>query len=295
MEHSLDPMKSVLVGQVRKAEASHCMDTSTNLLRGRHFRGQKTTVYLGDVAQATLSHLLHPETPCFTDPPGYNEQRWTLETQSGGLKVQIESKPYWGWGLVTSGYLNVITLEGSLEDRSRLVLDVVSSLGQSPWEMSHHRSAGRFLNRRGGLSVKGNESEWKALLSNAKATLSERIQELVERRDEATLQQEGNEGAEGWLKAVEEDIHMAKQALAEDNAPGVERALARIEASLIHLDAASQETMIVKAPGDRFTVDGFGTEEVGSMNPPEDAVASLLLSDEEVPFVDLATKPTEEE
>ena len=31
-----------------------------------------------------------------------------LQTTSGDLKVSIVSRPYWAWGLFTTGYLNII-------------------------------------------------------------------------------------------------------------------------------------------------------------------------------------------
>ena len=294
MDSIVDPLRSVLVAQVRKAEASHCMDTTTGLLRGRHFQGPKSTVYLGDVAQAVLAHLTLPETPRFTEPPGYNEQRWTLETQSGELSVQIESKPYWGLGLITSGYLNVIALEGPLEDRSRIVLDVMSSLGQPPWEMAHPRGAERFMMRRDGMNLKANETAWTALRNNAKTSLSERIQAYVQRRDETVSAIQDDEATVGWLNAIEEDIHMAKQALSEDNAPGVERALARVEASLIHLNQKGEHP-VASAPAERFAVTGPVSELGGSSKPSDTPAASLLAPDDDVPFLDLAANADEEE
>ena len=94
---------SVLMAQVRHADASHKIDTAHQLLRGKHYSGPSRVVYLGDVAKAILAQLAHPDTPVFTQAPGYNEQRWTLVTNSGDLRAEIQSLPYWGWGLVTLG------------------------------------------------------------------------------------------------------------------------------------------------------------------------------------------------
>lgn len=293
MDHVVDPLRSVLVAQVRKAEASHCMDTASGLLRGRHFQGPKATVYLGDVGQAFLTHLPHPETPMFTEPPGYNEQRWTLTTQSGDLRVEIASVPYWGWGLVTSGYLNIVTLEGPLQERSRLVFDVVSSLGQPPWEMAHSRAADRFMSRRAETNAKRNEAEWRALRSDAKTTLSEHIQRFALRGEQKTALAKDDEAVQGWVDAVNDDLHMARQALAEDNAPGVERALARIEASLIHLEASGESAL--HEPADRFTVEGLVVDETHTLLLTDASTVAMLTSEEEVPFVDLTAGAVEEE
>ena len=50
---------------------------------------------------------------------------------------------------------------------------------------------------------------------------------------------------------IDEDLHMAWQAHAEDNAPGVERALARLEAVMIQLNGTvSNEPVVDLAEGD---------------------------------------------
>ena len=46
VENIIDATKSVLVAQVRRAEASHKIDTVDNLLRGKHFTGPSGIVYL---------------------------------------------------------------------------------------------------------------------------------------------------------------------------------------------------------------------------------------------------------
>lgn len=295
MEEMLDPARCVLVAQVRRAEASHRMDSSAQLLRGRHFQGPSSVVYLGEVAQALLAHLAHPETPSFSEPPGYNEQRWTLETQSSELKVELQSRPYWGFGLFNSGYLNILTLTGPLDVRARLVLDIHSSLGQPPWEMAHSGSAERFLRRRHpSLTLKENERMWKSLRDVARANLDEAIERMAMRGATILASVEENENTKGWIEAFDEDTHMAKQALAEDNAPGVERALARMEATLIHLDPKA-ERAFVHAPEQRFaTEEGTSILHDGPVKPANQEAAALLEEDD-IPFVDLSSGAGEEE
>ena len=146
MDQVLDAHRSVLIGQVRQADASHKFDTVHNLLRGKRFTGPSRVVYLGDVAQACLAQLTNAETPVFEEHPGYNEQRWSLRTTSGDLNVHIASHPYWAWGLMTSGYLNIITLEGPLAERARLVLcwtpQVLSVNRLGRWRTSEPLSVG---------------------------------------------------------------------------------------------------------------------------------------------------------
>ena len=284
---------SVLMAQVRHADASHKIDTAHQLLRGKHYSGPSRVVYLGDVAKAILAQLAHPDTPVFTQAPGYNEQRWTLVTNSGDLRVEIQSLPYWGWGLVTSGYLNVIRLGGPLAERARLVLDTCSALGQSPWEMAHLRGAERWAGRHLKTNLKENERHWRALFETGKNDLNEFIESMRTRAMEAWS--ETIDEADEWRAIIDDDLHMARQALAEDNAPGVERAIARLEATLIQM-VANPDADYIPAPSTRFSdggdIVGKNDERAGEMLE----MKASLFAEEEVPFVDLTNDaPLDEE
>mgnify|MGYP007077120691 CR=1 FL=1 len=58
----------------------------------------------------------------------WDEQSWRMSTSSNGLKIEIESFSYWGFGLFSSGYANKITLSSQEEVGNRLIFDVISSL-----------------------------------------------------------------------------------------------------------------------------------------------------------------------
>ncbi len=286
MEDVLDPSLSILIAQVRQADASHKIDTSNQLLRSRHFNGPSRVVYVGDVSKAVLSQLAHPETPEFTEPPGYNEQHWALKTASGDLKVSILSRAYWGFGLVTSGYLNVIALEGPVSERARLVLDITSSLGQSPWEMVHQRPAQRWLNRHHkGTNLKENERQWKALLETGRIELQEAIEAMKNRCEKVVAEHGKTSGQDGSRRLMNEDLDMALRALAEDNAPGVERALARLEANLIELQNEASDG-IVAAPMDVVS-DGSDVMEPRLGSAPSLAPVMPQDASDEIPFLDL--------
>ncbi len=290
MEEVLDANASILVAQVRQADASHKIDTTHQLLRGKHFTGPSRVVYLGDVSKALLAQLSQPETPVFDEAPGYNEQRWKLKTTSSSLKIKIHSTAYWGWGLLTSGYLNVITLEGPVDERARLVLDMTSSLGQSPWEMAHPNSAEKWLGRHEPtLSFKHNEQVWKALQQAARSNLNEAIERMKEHID--MVWSEGIDDADEWRTIIDDDLHMARQALAEDNAPGVERALARMEASLIQIKN-DPEANYVEAP---TSVLSDGSDRISGENTKPVKTVELtqaLSTEDDVPFVDLTQLPS---
>ena len=250
-------------------------------------------VYLGDVAKAVLAQLTNPDTPVFTQAPGYNEQRWTLVVNSGDLRVEIQSLPYWGWGLLTSGYLNVIRLGGPLAERARLALDTSSALGQSPWEMAHQPAAERWANRRMGFNLKDNERSWRNLIDSGKNDLTEIIERMRSKAMEAWS--EAVDDAQEWRAIIDDDLHMARQALSEDNAPGVERAMARLEATLIQM-SSDPDADYVAAPSDRFS---DGTDIAASSTKTKGEVVELkasLMEEEVVPFIDLSGgSPADEE
>ena len=294
MDDVFDASVSVLVAQVRQADASHKIDTAHQLLRGRHFNGPSSVVYLGDVAKALLSQLPQPETPEFTEAPGYNEQRWILQTTSGDLKVSIVSRPYWAWGLFTTGYLNIIRLEGPVSSRARLVLDLTSSLGQSPWEMAHQRSARRWLHlHHNGISLKENERRWRHLFEAGRQALNEAI-EAMKNRCATVLEHRGEDIDHAtWKGLLDEDLHMAQRALAEDNAPGVERALARLEASLIQMNSDDGGD-IVMAPK-TVVSDGTDVMDVSALSASVIAPKVNEENMDDVPFVDLTGNSSFEE
>lgn len=91
--------------------------------------------------------------------------------------------------------------------------------------------------KHGLASLKHNETAWKDLRGFARESLDERLQQHAERTD-ALLAQVGDDGDHRIIfEGLRQDLDMAKQALAEDNAPGVERAMARMEASHIQLQS----------------------------------------------------------
>ena len=162
--------------------------------------------------------------------------------------MEVQSLPYWGWGLLTSGYLNIIRLGGPLADRARLVLDTCSALGQSPWEMAHMKAAERWVGRHLNVNLKENERHWRALLEAGKTRLNESIEAVRSTAMEAWS--EGVDDAAEWRAIIDDDLHMARQALAEDNAPGVDRAIARLEATLIQM-MANPDADYIPAPSTR--------------------------------------------
>ena len=100
--------------------------------------------------------------------------------------------------------------------------------------------------------------------------------------------------AQGWEDALQDDLHMARRALSEDNAPGVERALARLEAHLIQM-STEPESGFIPAPQAVHSdgSDVFWTEVQGLGERLERT--HVLEEKETVPFVDLSGSSTNQE
>lgn len=241
---------------------------------------------------ALLANLSQPETPEFLSPPRFNEQKWTLTTQSGPLQVRIESQPYWGFGLLNSGYLNVIEVSGPFDQRMRLLYDLWASVGRNLWEFVHRNSAIKWLRKHDHmLTTESNEKEWLAAIKSAKSTFMASIEILEQRMAGVEKRMQNQESSATWIRekaqvayaSAELDIDMARKALAEENAPGLERALARAEASLIEADP---DTELLSA-------DYLASAPEGLALRNNEAASNLLIS--ELELVDLTSATDEEE
>lgn len=241
---------------------------------------------------ALLANLSQPETPEFLSPPRFNEQKWTLTTQSGPLQVRIESQPYWGFGLLNSGYLNVIEVSGPFDQRMRLLYDLRASVGRNLWEFVHRNSAIKWLRKYDHmLTTESNEKEWLAAIKSAKSTFMASIEILEQRMAGVEKRMQNQESSATWIRekaqvayaSAELDIDMARKALAEENAPGLERALARAEASLIEADP---DTELLSA-------DYLASAPEGLALRNNEAASNLLIS--ELELVDLTSTTDEEE
>jgi hypothetical protein len=238
---------TLIFAQVLRASANHKVEHQSHLLRPKRYALPSSTVYLGDVATALITNLPQPETPHFSQPPGFNEQRWVMGTNSGTLSVRITSDSYWGFGLSNSGYLNAIELTGPFDQRMRLLFDLKASVGHNPWEFKHRAAANRWLTKHHpGTTIDDNEAAWRGAMTSARAEFEASI-EIMEQRStlvEKRMKQHKSEfvGAKATVPfhAAQLDLQVARIALADENAPAIERALARVEASLIEADPTTE-------------------------------------------------------
>ena len=292
---------SILVCQVRSAKAEHKMDETNFLLRTKNFPSPSKVVYLGNVTGTLISLLENPETPIFTVPPSYNEQKWTLETTSGQLKITISSDSYWGFGLFNSGYLNIITLEGPIHLRSRVVYDLTSTLPYKPWEFKHLSSARKWIKRKfPELDEKKNQHTWSELIDYSNQRFNEIIQVMKSALEKVSRKVKLTDSNEFWnkekagvsLAAVGFDLELARGALADNNAPAVERAIARIEASLIEADPETgvhDNGYNDDLQKDTIVISDITIEEKASTIKDLDSINQIdsVTQNEEIPLIDL--------
>jgi hypothetical protein len=202
-------------------------------LRPEGWPGSGGKVYLGDVAQAALRALGPHDPPRFVEQPGFDEQIWSLGSHANELQMTISSSSYWGFGLLPKCFLNRIEITGPLGLRARCVHDLAASLGGNPWEPNRLRQ----FEKATGCEAAHHRSAWEGLITRASEDMSEEINQL----EDSLRRLRGSDGADSdILDAAEMAIGEARAALADRNAPAVERALGRAASALIEADPATE-------------------------------------------------------
>ena len=239
MQEMLEALSSTLHAQVRDAGPTHGYD-GEGCLRPKSHPANIATVYLGDVAQTLLKVVQGVSTPIMDEKPGFDEQSWTFTCRAGDISIRVTSFSYWGFGLFTRCYANTITMEGPLEERARIVFDLVSALSHKPWEFSRMSKFNSKIS-----NIERNHDVWNAHIDRARDDLNELIETTRLAKGEC------------------EDIQIAKNALADDNAPAVLRALSRIEADSIEIEVEDviPDGQILRLDGDVPFVDLSSEEE----------------------------------
>ena len=123
----------------------------------------------------------------------------------------------------------------------RIIFDLVSALSHKPWEVSRR---GKFNSKVS--NIEQNHETWIAHIERAREDLNELI--------ETTRLEKGDV----------DDIEIAKNALADDNAPAVMRALSRIEADSIEIEVEDviPDGQVLRLDTDVPFIDlSFGEEE----------------------------------
>ncbi len=267
----LDPNKTILWAQVREGQPQMSIDIEGRL-RPAGIKGN-STVYLGDVARAALRSLGPADPPFFESKPGYDEQRWRFSTSSGDVSMIVLSDSYWGFGLLARCFVNQIEITGPLALRARIVHDIAATLGRNPWEPSW---TSRF-EKKTRATISEHRSAWEGLIHHARDEMNEEITNLSEKVSALR----GGEDIELILNQAEQNLDEARAALADLNAPAVERALARANQALVEADPTTEVRSSEAAAADSRILTWWDKTE------KEEEVEASHLLDDELPVVDL--------
>ena len=267
-----DPNNSLLFAQVISGEPKMIID-GEGFLRSVNWHDKKNNVYLGDVANVSLRSLGPHDPPKFIKKPDFDEQRWVLTSSAGELKIKITSDAYWGFGLFSKCFFNIIELTGPLSLRARCVHDIMASLGRNPWEASRVKKFEKETN----ATISQHGKCWEELAKYARDEMEEEIK-IVEEEVKSLIGME--KGIERILELAKYAIEDARAALLDRNAPAVERALGRAITALIEakpnteVRSSELESLIIRA------------ENIDIRNKHEEINASDLLKND-IDFVDL--------
>lgn len=230
-----------------RASALHGMDEDEMILRPKNHPNAKRKLYLGQTANAIFNKMITSSNVEIHNFSKWDEQSWRMSTSSNGLKIEIESFSYWGFGLFSSGYANKITLSSQEEVGNRLIFDVISSLDFKPWEFKHQKAFQKWLKKYDyNLSLEANRENWKEAEKSATKEVNLQIDIVRNRCEMFEEKLDSGRLAESLTEAYEE-VEMASLALEDRNIPATERALSRCEALLINIDE-------IMNPDDDFSV-----------------------------------------
>ncbi|DAC62238.1 MAG TPA: hypothetical protein D7I10_04475 [Candidatus Poseidoniales archaeon] len=300
-ESLLDGLESQLFAQVHSGDPEMKIDQEARL-RHANFPGAEGSLFLGDVTDALLRCFGAHEPPRVTELPGFDQQRWVLVVSDPEVSITIESRSYWGMGLLSTCFLNGIKIVGPLKRRARIVFDLAAALGRNPWEA---KWKSRFAKNTGVTSTEEKE-KWEALIEYGREDLSNTIDSIRTKAEslEQDLPSLADDAPDGWdgdlaleeIGAAYAECEVAKDALHDRSATGVERALARAEAHIIEADPRTEvaaqfeggdvleEMASIEADDLDLTDQVLEFEEL-----PEEAIRTqTALSEDEIPFIDLA-------
>ena len=300
-ESLLDGLESQLFAKVHSGDPEMKIDQEARL-RHANFPGAEGSLFLGDVTDALLRCFGAHEPPRVTELPGFDQQRWILVVSDPEVSITIESRSYWGMGLLSTCFLNSIKIVGPLNRRARIVFDLAAALGRNPWEAKWKN---RFAKNTGVTSTEEKE-KWETLIQFGRDDLSNTIDSIRSKAE--SLEQElpslADDAPDGWdgdlaleeIGAAYAECEVAKDALHDRSATGVERALARAEAHIIEADPRTEvaaqfeggdvleEMAAIEADDLDLTDQVLEFEEI-----PEEAIRTqTALSEDEIPFIDLA-------
>jgi hypothetical protein len=301
-ESLLDGLESLLFAQVYSGDPEMKIDDEARL-RHANFPGADGGLFLGDVADALLRCFGAHEPPRVTELPGFDQQQWSLVVSDSEMCITIQSYSYWGMGLLSSCFLNSIKMVGPLKRRARIAFDLAAALGRNPWEAKWKK---RFA-KRTGVSSSEEKAKWEALIEYGHSDLSNVIESVRAKAEslEKQLPSLVDDAPEGWdgdlaleeIGAAYAECDVAKDALHDRSASGVERALARAESHIIEADPRTEVAAQFEGGDALEEMAAIEVDDVDLSDQvlefeelPEEAVRTqtALKEQDDIPFVDLS-------
>jgi hypothetical protein len=242
------------------------------------------------------------EPPRVTEIPGFDQQIWRVVISDVELCVTIESRPYWGFGLFSSCFLNSIHMVGPLNRRARLIFDLCASLGRNPWEA---KWTGRFV-KSTNISAGDEKYAWESLIERGQADLNDSIDAVRSKAHdlEKELPSLAEVAPDGWdgdlaleeIRAALAECDIGSDALHDRSAAGVERALSRAESHLIEADPRTEVAAQYSGGDVLEEMAGIEADDIDLNETilefeelPDDAVRTHdAIAKEDIPFVDLS-------
>ena len=298
----LDALETHLFAQVHSGNPEMKIDEGARL-RHANFPGADGSLFLGDVADALLRCFGAHEPPRVSELPGFDQQQWVVIASDSEVSITIESRAYWGFGLFSTCFLNSIKMTGPLNRRARIAFDLSAALGRNPWEAKWKNKFAKST----GVSSSDERAKWEALIEHGYSDLSNTIDSIRGKAKalEKELPSLADEAPDGWdgdlaleeIGAAYAECDIAKDALHDRSATGVERALARAESHIIEADPRTEvaaqfeggdvleEMAAVEAEDVDLTDRVLEFDEL-----PDEVIRSQTALDEmdQVPFVDLS-------
>ena len=215
-----------LIAQVRAAEEGFEFDFEDRSVRrvgsSSHGGGR---IYLGDIVIGLQRAIRSFHAPIVLDVPRFDEQRWVMRLAGERAIVTVTSRAYWGFGLMARCYLNLLEFEGESDDIASATHDLVAMLPHAPWTMVRPRACRRST----GIDPIENERAWRSWVDQGGDLIHRTLHQIEERIARAY-------GQRAYPPQVEEDLRIARAAGQNSDIGAMERAISRLEASVVIAD-----------------------------------------------------------
>ena len=158
------------------------------------------------------------------------------------------------------------------------------------------------------LDEKKNQHNWQELIEYSNNRFNEHLEIMHEAKENVLQKVKQADSTESWnseramvsIASAEFDLEIAKGALADGNAPAIERAIARIEASLIEADPETgvheNDSEDINLEKEVISISDIVNDDRLTLEANVDNINQInsIYDKEALPLVDLTNKSSEE-